>query len=743
MARASLTLNVPRDLLKRIDVLPTSRWRDDPSKVRPMLATLADPPLQQPGLIYEPKYDGIRALVDLRPGGEVHLYSRNGNEKTNQFPGLARALKAYASKLQAPLLVDGEVTALDKKGRALGFQHLQGRLHLQSEHHLGVLDEGSPAALFTFDILREGNEDLRALPTIARRLRLQRAFKPPASLQHLLRITEIAIDDGRPMYQRALDEGWEGLIVKDGMGVYESGRRSPAWRKLKVLQEQEFVIGGWTEPRLSRQGFGALLMGYYQAAGPDRPRHRELIYAGSVGTGFTTKELDRVYRLLKAREIAKSPFKEPIKTRERRHFVKPELVAQVKFTEWTQEGYLRQPVYLGLRDDKAARDVIRESRVVVKTEDRRPKTEAGRAKTKEAAKPARAAKSASKPASKTARSSTDTPLANAGIIDQLDELQAAKKDGVLQLPGGRKLRVTNLSKMFWPALKITKGDLLRYYAEVAPMILPAVADRPMVMKRFPNGIAGPAFYQQRHREDPPPGVRVEVLPKEIEPITPDGDSMERLIGGDLVTLLYMTQIAAISQDPWFSRVTSLEYADHVAIDLDPGDGATFKQVLDTARAVREELERYGIPGVPKTSGSSGLHIYVPLPPKTTYGTGQLLCQIIATMVAMKHPKFATVERFVKRRPRGTVYVDYLQNIMGKTIATAYSARASEFAGISTPVTWDEVEEGVSPKDFTLLNYRERFRSSGDLWKKLRTLKPVNIEAVLAKIERHGKKANRS
>jgi len=737
----ALTLDVPRDLAKRIGAMPTSTWRDDPATVRPMLATLADPPLHQPGLIYEPKYDGIRALVDLRPGGHARIYSRNGNDKTPQFPGLAKVLTAFAAKLKQPLLIDGEVTALDRKGRALSFQHLQGRLHLKGEHSLGTIDAESPAALFVFDILRDGDEDLRGLPAIARRLRLQRAVKPSPSLARRLRLTEIAIDDGRAMYERALAEGWEGLIVKDGMGVYESGRRSPSWRKLKVLQEQEFVIGGWTEPRRSRQGFGALLLGYYDPAEPKA--RRRLAYAGSVGTGFNEKELDRVYRLLRAREVTASPFRDRIRTRERQHFVTPELVAQVKFTEWTHDGYLRQPVYLGLRDDKAARDVIRESRVVVKTEDRRPKTEAGRAKTKEAAKPARAAKSASKPASKTARSSTDTPLANAGIIDQLDELQAAKKDGVLQLPGGRKLRVTNLSKMFWPALKITKGDLLRYYAEVAPMILPAVADRPMVMKRFPNGIAGPAFYQQRHREDPPPGVRVEVLPKEIEPITPDGDSMERLIGGDLVTLLYMTQIAAISQDPWFSRVTSLEYADHVAIDLDPGDGATFKQVLDTARAVREELERYGIPGVPKTSGSSGLHIYVPLPPKTTYGTGQLLCQIIATMVAMKHPKFATVERFVKRRPRGTVYVDYLQNIMGKTIATAYSARASEFAGISTPVTWDEVEEGVSPKDFTLLNYRERFRSSGDLWKKLRTLKPVNIEAVLAKIERHGKKANRS
>ena len=720
-------LVVPKDLLKRLDALRTSRWTEDPAKVRPMLATLADPPLEQPGLIYEPKLDGIRALVDLRPdkGGYARLYSRNGNNKTAQFPGLATALEKYAAKLKAPILIDGEVTALDRNGRALGFQHLQGRLHLKGEAHIDIADSQSPAALFAFDILRDGAEDLRPLPTIARRLRLQRAFRPNAALAHLLRITDIAVDDGREMYAQALKEGWEGLIVKDGMGVYESGRRSPAWRKLKVLQEQEFVIGGWTEPRLSRHGFGALLVGYFEKG--------ELVHAGSVGTGFTEKELDRVYRLLRARETTKSPFRDRIKTRERQHFVTPELVAQIKFTEWTHEGYLRQPVYLGLRDDKPARSVIRESRVVVKTKDERPKT---KGKTKAAA-----AKPATRRSSRAG--SSDTPLANAAVVEQLKELQAQRKDGVLELSEGQRLRVTNLAKLFWPALELTKGDLLRYYAEVAPLILPVVADRPMVMKRFPNGVGGPAFYQQRHRDDPPKGVTVKTLPKRIEPITPDGESMERIIGGNLVTLLYMTQIAAISQDPWFSRMASLEYADFAAIDLDPGEGASFKQVLDTARAVREELERFGIPGVPKTSGSTGLHIYIPLPPKTTYDTGQLLCQIVATIVSTKYPKFATVERFVKRRPRGTVYVDYLQNILGKTIATAYSARASEFAGVSTPLTWDEVEAGVRPEDFTLLNYRARFKAAGDLWKPLRTMKPVNIEKVLARIESHGKKPKKS
>ncbi len=698
-------MKVPADLAKAVGRLKTSRWTEDPARVRPMLATLADAPLAQPGLIYEPKLDGIRALVDLRPdkGGYARLYSRNGNDKTSQFPGLAKALKTFAAKLKAPLLIDGEVTALDREGKPLGFQHLQGRLQLKGETHLRTVDAGNPAALFVFDILREGAEDLRGLPTIARRLRLERAVKPPASRARLLRLTEIAIDDGREMYGQALAEGWEGLIVKDGMGVYESGRRSPAWRKIKILQEQEFVIGGWTEPRQSRHGFGALLVGYYESTRKGAP----LIHAGSVGTGFDAKELDRVSRLLRARETTTSPFKERLKTRARQHFVTPALVAQVRFTEWTHEGYLRQPVYLGLRDDTRARSVIRESRVMARSQ---------------------------KPEARS-RKSADAPLANADVIEQLDAIQASKKDGVLQLADWQTLRVTNLSKIFWPAQKLTKGDLLRYYAEVAPFILPAVDNRPMVMKRFPNGIEGPAFYQQRHKDDPPPGVRVETLPKGIEPITPDGGAMERIVGGNLVTLLYMTQIASISQDPWFSRVGSLEYADFAAIDLDPGDGATFKTVLDTARAVKEELDRFGIPGVPKTSGSSGIHIYVPLPPKTSYETGQVLTQIVATIVATKYPKFATVERMVKRRPRGTVYVDYLQNILGKTIATAYSARASDFAGVSTPLTWDEIQGGVSNKDFTLLTYRARFKAVGDLWKKVRTMKPVNIEKVLAKARR--------
>jgi len=255
-----------------------------------------------------------------------------------------------------------------------------------------------------------------------------------------------------------------------------------------------------------------------------------------------------------------------------------------------------------------------------------------------------------------------------------------------------------------------------------------------VMKRFPNGIDKPAFYQQRSRlEKPPPGVRIETLAPGLDPIS-EADA-RRFVGGNLITLLYMTQIAAISQDPWFSRVQSPLVMDYVALDLDPVEGTPFSRVLEVARWIRDELKALKIPGVPKTSGSRGLHIYLPLPPGSSYESGLLFSQIIATLIATRHPKAATVERTVRARPRGTVYVDYLQNILGKTLAAAYSARASEFAGVSTPLTWEELDEPLDPRDFTILTAPKRFAERGDLWARLRKERPPSLENVFRKYAR--------
>ena len=261
------------------------------------------------------------------------------------------------------------------------------------------------------------------------------------------------------------------------------------------------------------------------------------------------------------------------------------------------------------------------------------------------------------------------------------------------LTDGTALQLGNLSKPLWPKLGLTKADLFRYYVEVSPYLLPVVRDRPLVMKRMPSGIDGPSFYQHRAVEKPPRGVRVESIPGDDVP--------SRFIGGSLATLLYMAQLAAISQDPWFSRVGSPLEMDFAAIDLDPMDEAPFSRVRDVARWVRDELERFGVTGHLKTSGASGLHIYLPMRPGTPFEAGMLFCRIIAELVAARHPEAATVERTVSKRDVRAVYVDYLQNVDGKTLACAYSARASDYAGASTPLAWDELDDRLDPRAFTI------------------------------------------
>ena len=327
------------------------RWTEDPSNVRPMLATLSEPPLTGKNLRFEPKYDGIRALVHVAPGKprpDIRLWSRLGNEKTSQFPAVVRALEPLARALRAPLLIDGEIVALDARGRPAGFQQLQGRIHVKGERDIDMLDRRQPTAFLAFDLLRAGAEDIRGLPLTARREALEKYLD--RHLSDTLRISEQAAGDGRPLDTRAHREGWEGLIVKDASSVYQSGRRSPAWRKYKLQNQEEFVVGGWTEPRNTRSRFGALLLGQYEGS--------RLVYVGHTGTGFDQKELDRVWKLLKPLEIRQPPFSEPFKTNEPPHWARPELVAQVRFTEWTADRKLRHPVYLGLRDDKKASEVI-------------------------------------------------------------------------------------------------------------------------------------------------------------------------------------------------------------------------------------------------------------------------------------------------------------------------------------------------------------------------------------------------
>jgi bifunctional non-homologous end joining protein LigD len=332
--------------------------------------------------------------------------------------------------------------------------------------------------------------------------------------------------------------------------------------------------------------------------------------------------------------------------------------------------------------------------------------------------------------------STNTPTASVirSLLTALDEIEHGPGSGTLTWPGG-SLEVTNLRKVFWPggpdtsrAAKgrpvraLTKGDLFRHYVRAAPYILPVLADRPLVMKRFPNGIAGAPFYQHRAPDNVPPGVR-------IEPVESSTETRPHIIGGALATLLYTAQLGSISQDPWFSRVQTADAIDHVAIDLDPPDGLPYRRVLDVARWVRDALATLKAESFAKTSGAGGLHVYVPMRPGTPYASGLLFAQLVATIVAEKHPQHATIERSLKARGR-RIYVDYMQNALGKTLASAYSARASEFAGVSTPITWSEVDEGVSPADFTIANFDQRVRAAGDPWKGLAGATLARFDASL-------------
>ncbi len=691
-----------------------------------MLATLPPqpPPLEAAGLVYEPKYDGIRAIVEVVPavpgggpgtgaqrGGApaaVRLWSRNGNEKTAQFPDIVQAVGEWARTMPSVLVLDGEVAALDEDGKPAGFQRLQHRIHVsvpgyRSNKPILAPDE-QPAALIVFDLLRDGDADLRAEPLTVRRSRLEALFRghpPPPST--LVRLSEQSPGSGLALMARARQEGWEGLLVKQARSPYRSGKRSPEWLKVKLQKQDEFVIGGWTAPQGNRSHFGALILGVRGETGA-------LDHVGDVGTGFSGAELDRLMAMLTRIETPTPPFAVRPKVKDTAHWVKPLLVAQVRYTEITDDGRLRHPTYLGLRDDKRAEDVTMPAPAkATMSKGTARKTAAARAK-----------RPASGPANLTAADVEP-------VIDQLTELEKARRGGRLHLPGGDTLDVTNLHKVFWPQGKKTKGDLLRHYARIAPYILPVIDNRPLVMKRLPNGVDGPSFYQHRAPEPVPPGIRITSLPNDDVP--------SRLIGGSLKTLLYMAQLASISMDPWFSTLDDLDSADQVAIDLDPQPGATFSDILDVARWVQDELDRVKVTGFPKTSGSEGLHIFIPLPPGTPYDAGMLFCQIIATMVATKHPKVATVERTVKRRKDKTIYVDYLQNIQGKTLACAYSARASAFAGVSTPLTWKEVHDAPAPQDFTIDTIARRLDAVGDLWAKLRAHKGADLLAAIGKLQK--------
>ena len=665
--------------------------------LEPMYASVGDH-VPGEGWTFEPKYDGVRVLAFATPG-DVRLITRNGKDKAEQFPEIVDALAQLAKKKKKALVLDGEIVALigGEPGR---FQELQSRMHVKESHMIARHRTSSPAALILFDILAAGDDVLLRDPWTKRRARLLKEIGKSTSAQ--IRVTESIEGNGEKMLKLARKQGWEGIIAKRTSSVYEPGNRSRSWLKLKIEFRQEFVVGGFTEPRNSRQHLGALLLGYFDG---DR-----FIYVGHTGGGFTGAGLAEMYRKLAPLEIDKSPFEETPKTNERAHWVKPKVVVEVKFSEWTGDGKLRQPIYLGTRDDKKAIEVGREGTSMQKKSGASKKTPAAKNVTKSKARRRVYAQRTLETPSKPVRKKSARSLNSDGIVEQLNEIQENGGSGRLEISRDVAIDVSNLGKIFFPKKKLTKGDLLRYYATVAPFILPVMADRPLVLKRFPNGVTGPSFFQQNAGEVPEI-VRTETIH------TQGGSTNLRIVGGDLATLLYTIQLGAVSVDPWHSRVQSLDHADYTIIDLDPGPRAPFSRVVEVARYAKEVMDSLGLHGALKTSGSSGMHIYIPLPPDTPNEAATLVAQIVATRVSEEHPKIATIERWVKQRGAAQVYVDYLQNIIGKTVAAAYAARANPDAMVSTPLDWDELTDDLDPREFTIETAPARFEEVGDIWAK--------------------------
>lgn len=663
-----------------------------PPPLEPMLARTGEPGRGE--WIYEPKYDGIRVLAFATPG-QVALITRNGKDKAKQFPELVSALRELSAELGEPIVLDGEVVAL-AGGEIVRFGELQGRMHLTKRGQIARLSEEQPAALVAFDILLIGDHSLVHSTWRERREELEHVLEGRAT--GTVRMSEVSTDR-KALREQARRQGWEGLIAKRPDARYRPGRRSGDWLKIKYENQQEFVVGGWTEPRSSRKHLGAILLGYYD-------ENAKLVYAGHTGGGFSARALQDMYRRLKRLERKTPPFTEKPSTNERAHWTTPKVVVQVKFNEWTRDGKLRQPTFLGVRDDKDPKTVVREPDAA--------RSDAG----EEAAAGAGSVRSHAPP-------SGSLEDLRGPIVNRLRRMrEKSPSGGTLKLGRGAELQVSNLEKKFFPDTGHTKGDLLEFYAGMAKHILPWMKDRPLVLKRYPNGIDGESFYQQAAPDEVPDGVRVEGVSLD------GGDEQPRLVGGELATLLYTVQLGAISYDPWHSRVGKLDAADYTVLDLDPGPSASFQDVVRVARWVKEEMDELGLHGALKTSGSSGVHIYLPLPAGTPLDAASLVAQIVATRVARRDPELATVKRMRKDRPKGAIYLDYLQNSLGKTVAGVYAVRAKPGATVSTPLDWDELTGDLQLTDFTVETVPARVRDVGDLWTPSMK-KPNDLSRLLA------------
>ena len=631
-----------------------------PVKVKPMLATLVDEPFDTPGWSYEVKWDGYRAMAHINKG-KTELMSRNIKPFTEKYYPIAAAMDAWSINA----VLDGEILVIDKEGKA-DFSALQ---NWRSE-------ADGDLVYYAFDLLWYEGKDLTGLPLSERQAILKVIL--PTNDDHV-RLSRVFETSGLDFFEAAKKMGLEGIMAKRSDSTYALDSRSKDWLKIKANQRQEVVIGGFTRNQGTSKQFSSLLLGVYE--------NGKLQYVGKVGTGFSEKKQKEMMALFRPLITDKIPFQaepdvnkpsrfRPNPPKAKATWLRPELVCEVSFIEVTSDGVFRHPSFEGMRRDKKAKEVVREIAA-----DTKPVTAGSGNGEKLVAAPKRGS----------ART----------LLNPKDETQVKKISG-------HDLKFTNLGKVYWPGEGYNKRDMFNYYYKVADYILPHLKDRPLSLNRFPSGIHGKSFYQKDVKGKAPDWATTYPY------TTSDGDDKEFLVGDDVDTLLWMASLGCIEMNPWFSRISHPDNPDYCVIDLDPAEKTTFEQVIQAAREVKDVLDAISVPSYVKTSGSTGIHIYVPLGAKYSYDQSQLFAKLLVSIVHERLPDFTSLERKIKDRG-GKMYLDFLQNRPGATIACAYSLRPKPGATVSMPLHWDEVKKGLRTKDFTIENALARIKSEGDLF----------------------------
>lgn len=639
-----------------------------PTSLEPMLATLTDP---------DALPSGSGWLFEVKWDGyralcfiaekKIRMLSRRGNPMEKQFSEVAKALLECVNADSA--LIDGEVVALDENG-VPSFQLLQNRTGFHKS--AAVKDASSSLSFYAFDLLYLNGYDLRGAALIDRRQLLKTILLP----SEVVRYSDHFAGKGQELMAAVREKGMEGIVAKQAQSKYES-RRSGQWLKIKVASQQDFVICGFILGE--REPFGSLVLGYY--------KDKKLVYAGNVGSGFNQASLKSTYEAMEPLITSKAVLSDVPREIGKVAWVKPELVCVVKFNAWTADERLRAPVFQGMRADAEPKDVVREI----------------------ADQPA--ASAATEPETKTTLKKE--PLLPAGQTEASLTVQ------------GRQLKFTNLKKVFYPADGYTKGDLINYYAAVADLLVPHLAGRPLSLKRYPDGIEKEFFFQKAAAASFPDWLHTEEI------ATSEDSTTRFVICDDKASLLYLANLGCIDQNPWMSRVGSLDEPDFILIDLDPYH-CGYDQIMEAAQLVKRKLDLIGLQGYPKTTGGDGMHVYVPVTPGYSYEHTRNFAQILSHLVVAERPELFTTPRNVAARQKGKVYFDWMQNAEGKTISAPYVLRAYPGAPVATPLSWDEVKPGLKPQQFHIGNVLRRFERVGDLFAGV-LRKPQEMEKALEKI----------